>query len=40
MKILSLIEDIPDPRMEGKVVHNIGTIIFVSLCGIVTAHPT
>jgi predicted transposase YbfD/YdcC len=36
MKILSLIEDIPDPRMEGKVVHNLGTIIFVSLCGILS----
>ena len=36
MKILSLIEEIPDPRMEGKVIHNLSSILFVSLCGILS----
>ena len=34
MKILELIEEISDPRMEGKVLHKLSTIMFVSLCGI------
>jgi len=36
MDILKLIDDIPDPRMHGKVVHSFGAIIFVSLCGILS----
>ena len=36
MKILHLINEIPDPRMEGKVVHKFNTIIFVALCGILS----
>lgn len=34
MKILELIDEISDPRMEGKVQHKLSTIIFVALCGI------
>lgn len=36
MKILEMIEDISDPRMEGKVQHKLSTIIFVALCGILS----
>ena len=36
MQILKLIEDITDPRMEGKVQHSLSAIIFVSLCGILS----
>lgn len=36
MSVLDLIEKIPDPRMEGKVKHNFGSIIFVTLCGILS----
>lgn len=34
MKILELIEDISDPRMEGKIRYKLSTIIFVALCGV------
>ncbi len=34
MKILEMIEEVSDPRMEGKVRHKLSTIIFVALCGI------
>lgn len=34
MKILEMINNISDPRMEGKVQHKLSTIIFVALCGI------
>ncbi|HEV2601207.1 MAG TPA: ISAs1 family transposase [Candidatus Babeliales bacterium] len=34
MRILEMIEDISDPRMEGKVRHKLSTIIFVALCGV------
>lgn len=34
MKLLSMIQEITDPRMEGKVHHPLSTIIFVALCGI------
>jgi len=34
MKILEIIDEISDPRMEGKVQHKLSTIIFVALCGI------
>lgn len=36
MKILTMIEEITDPRMLGKVQHNLGAIIFVTLCGILS----
>jgi predicted transposase YbfD/YdcC len=36
MKILTRIEEITDPRMIGKVQHNLSTIIFVALCGILS----
>ncbi len=36
MSILELIQNIPDPRMEGKVKHNLGTILFVGLCGVLS----
>lgn len=36
MKVLSMIKDITDPRMEGKVHHPLSTIIFVALCGILS----
>lgn len=36
MKILKMIEDISDPRMEGKVQHKLSTIIFVALCGVLS----
>jgi len=34
MQILSMIGDISDPRMKGKVHHPLSTIIFVALCGV------
>ncbi len=34
MKILEMINDISDPRMEGKVQHKLSDIIFVALCGV------
>ena len=34
MKILTLIDDISDPRMIGKVRHPLRTILFVALCGV------
>lgn len=34
MSILELLETIPDPRMEGKIKHNLGSILFVGLCGV------
>lgn len=34
MKLLEMIEDISDPRMEGKVWHKLSTIIFVALFGV------
>ena len=36
MKILALIEEIFDPRMEGKVHHRLSSIIFIALCGILS----
>lgn len=36
MNILQLINEIPDPRMEGKVVYKFSTIVFVVLCGILS----
>jgi predicted transposase YbfD/YdcC len=36
MKILTIIEEIVDPRMIGKVQHNLSTIIFVALCGVLS----
>lgn len=36
MSILSLIEELPDPRMAKKVKHNFASIIFVTLCGILS----
>ncbi|MFT6300567.1 MAG: putative transposase YbfD/YdcC [Saprospiraceae bacterium] len=36
MQVLSLIEDLSDPRMSGKIRHKFGSIIFVSLCGILS----
>jgi predicted transposase YbfD/YdcC len=36
MSILELLETIPDPRMEGKVKHNLGSILFVGLCGVLS----
>jgi len=34
MKVLTMISEISDPRMKGKVHHPLSTIIFVALCGI------
>jgi predicted transposase YbfD/YdcC len=36
MKILAMIQDISDPRMLGKVQHNLSTIIFTALCGVLS----
>jgi len=36
MQILKRIEEISDPRMIGKVQHNLSAIIFVSLCGVLS----
>lgn len=36
LRILKLIEDVKDPRMSGKIKHNFGSIIFVTLCGILS----
>jgi predicted transposase YbfD/YdcC len=40
MNILDLINQIPDPRMVGKVIHNLGSIIFVTLCGVLSNCET
>jgi predicted transposase YbfD/YdcC len=36
MRVLAKIVEIDDPRMIGKVRHNLSTIIFVALCGILS----
>ena len=36
MSVLGLIEELPDPRMAGKVLHNFSTVTFVTLCGILS----
>lgn len=36
MKILQLLEAIPDPRMKNKVVHPLSTILFVAICAILS----
>lgn len=36
MNILGLINNIRDPRMEGKVVHKFSSIIFVGLCAVLS----
>ena len=36
MQILTKIEEIADPRMIGKVQHNLSAIIFVALCAILS----
>jgi len=36
MSVLDLIDDFPDPRMEGKVKHPLSSVIFVTLCGILS----
>lgn len=36
MSILEMIKDLPDPRMEGKVKHNLGSIIFTTVCAILS----
>jgi predicted transposase YbfD/YdcC len=36
MNILELINEVPDPRIEGKVIHKFSSIIFVALCGILS----
>lgn len=36
MQVLEFIEEIADPRMEGKVRHKLSTIIFVALCGVLS----
>ena len=36
MNILELINNIADPRMEGKVVHKFSSIIFVGLCAVLS----
>ena len=40
MDILDFIDEIPDPRMPGKVTHKLSTIIFVGLCGVLSACET
>lgn len=36
MQVLDFIEEIPDPRMEGKIRHKLSAIIFVALCGVLS----
>lgn len=36
MKIIELIAEIEDPRVEGKITYSFGMIIFVTLCGILS----
>ena len=40
MKILRMISDISDPRMDGKIQHKLSTIIFVALCGVLSGCET
>ena len=36
MSILEVLARIPDPRMDGKVKHNLGSILFVELCSVLS----
>lgn len=36
INILDLIEEIEDPRMQGKIKHNLETILFTALCGVLS----
>jgi len=36
MNILDLLTNVADPRMEGKVKHNLGAVLFVGLCGVLS----
>ena len=36
MKILDIIEEIPDPRTQCKIKYNLKTILFTSLCAILS----
>ncbi len=36
MSILDLILNFPDPRMEGKIKHNLGSLIFTTLCAVLS----
>jgi len=36
VRLFELIEDLPDPRMQGKVQHNFGAIVFVTMCVILS----
>lgn len=36
MTLLDLIQDIPDPRMQGKITHKLSTLLFVGLCGVLS----
>jgi predicted transposase YbfD/YdcC len=40
LSFLELLSDVPDPRMAGKVKHNLGAIIFVTLCGVMSSCTT
>lgn len=40
MSILELIAALPDPRMEGKVKHNLGSIIFTTFCAILSGSES
>ena len=34
MSFIDLLEEIPDPREEWKVRHNLSTLLFTTLCGV------
>ena len=36
MQILKLIRDIKDPRIDGKIRHDFGMIIFIALCAVLS----
>lgn len=40
MKVLELIEDHEDPRMQGKVKHKLCSVIFVTLCAVLSGCDT
>ena len=40
MLILDLIEEIDDPRLRGKVHHPLESILFITLCAVLSGSDT
>lgn len=35
-ELIDFIDEMPDPRMEGKVQYSLSTVVFITLCGILS----